>query len=65
MGQGDLARDFDPAESSGNAGILCVFPIFVSCTDGGQKARQSPQLPLCGVALDTGLTDVKIGLDKF
>ena len=44
MGQGDLARDFDPAESSGNAGILFVFPIFVSCTDGGKrpaKARSS------------------------
>ena len=50
MGQGDLARNFDPAESSGNAGILCVFPIFRTARMG-QKARQSPQLPLCGVAL--------------
>ena len=50
MGQGDLAKDFDPAESSGNVGILCVFPIFRTARMG-QKARQSPQLPLCGVAL--------------
>ena len=34
-----------------NAGILDVFPIFHT-TRLGQKIRRSPQLPLCGVALE-------------
>ena len=50
MGQGDSARDFGPAESSENAGILCVFPIFRTVRMG-QKTRRSPQLPPSGVAL--------------
>ena len=49
MGQGDSARDFDPAESSGNVGILCGFPIFRAARMD-QKIRRSPQLTLCGVA---------------
>ena len=52
MGQGDSARDFDPSESMENAGILDVFPIFHTARSG-QKIRRSPQLPLCGVALET------------
>ena len=55
MGQGDSARDFGPAESSENAGILCVFPIFRTVRMG-QKTRRSPQFPLCGVALTAILT---------
>ena len=51
MGQGDLARDFDPAESSGNAGILCVFPIFVSCTDGA-KGPPKPAAPIVRCCLN-------------
>ena len=51
MGQGVSARDFAPSESMENAGILCVFPIFHTARLG-QKIRRSPQLPLCGVALD-------------
>ncbi len=34
-----------------NAGILDVFPIFHAARLG-QKIRRSPQLPLCGVALN-------------
>ena len=49
MGQGDSARDFDPSESMENAGILCVFPIFHTARLE-QKARRSPQFPLCGAA---------------
>ena len=52
MGQGDSVRDFAPSESMENAGILCVFPIFHTARLG-QKIRRSPQLPLCGVALET------------
>ena len=52
MGQGDSARDFDPSESMENAGILDVFPIFHTARLG-QKIRRSPQLPLCGVALES------------
>ena len=44
MGQGDSARDFGPAESSENAGILCVFPVFRTVRMG-QKTRRSPRLP--------------------
>ena len=44
MVQGDLARDFDPAESSGNAGILCVFP-YVPLNE------KSTSCPLQGVHL--------------
>ena len=51
MGQGDSAGDFDPSESVENAGILDVFPIFHTARLG-QKIRRSPQLPLCGVALE-------------
>ena len=43
-GQGDLARDFNPAESSGNAGILCVFP-YVPLNE------KSTSCPLQGVHL--------------
>ena len=50
MGQGNLARDFEPSESMKNAGILDVFPISHTVRLG-QKIRRSPQLPLCGVAL--------------
>ena len=49
MGQGDLARDFDPSESMENAGILDAFSIFHTARLG-QKIRQSPQLPPSGVA---------------
>ncbi len=52
MGQGDLARDFDPSESMENAGILDVFPFFHPARLG-HKIRRSPLLPLCGVALST------------
>ena len=53
MGQGDSARDFGASESMKNAGILDVFPIFHTARLG-QKIRRSPQLPLCGVALEFG-----------
>ena len=56
MGQGDLARDFDTSESMKNAGILDVFPIFHTA-QLGQKIRQSPQFPLCGVAFMMKLPD--------
>ena len=52
MGQGDSAWDFDPSESMENAEILDVFPIFHTARLG-QKIRRSPQLPLCGVALNS------------
>ena len=45
MGQGDLARDFDPAESSGNAGILFVFPIFRTARMGA-KGPPKPAAPI-------------------
>ena len=51
MGQGDSARGFGASESMKNAGILDVFPIFHTA-QLGQKIRRSPQLPLCGVALN-------------
>ena len=41
----------EAAANSENAGILCVFPIFRTVRMG-QKTRRSPQLPLCGVALE-------------
>ena len=44
MGQRDSVRDFGPAESSENAGILCVFPVFRTVRMG-QKTRRSPRLP--------------------
>ena len=44
MGQGDSARDFGTSESTKNAGILDVFPIFRTARLG-QKIRRSPQLP--------------------
>ena len=50
MGQGDSARDFGTSESTKNAGILDVFPIFRTARLG-QKIRRSPQSPLCGAAL--------------
>ena len=43
---------FDPGESMENVGMLDVFPIFHTARLG-QKIRRSPQLPLCGVALDS------------
>ena len=63
MGQGDSARDFDPSESMENAGILDVFPIFHTARLG-QKIRRSPQLPLCGVALELLNEQIQI-LDKL
>ena len=54
MGQGDSARDFGTSESTKNAGILDVFPIFRTARLG-QKICRSPQSPLCGVALRNSL----------
>ena len=40
MGQGDSARNFDPSESMENAGILCVFPIFI-LHDWGKRSVEA------------------------
>ena len=52
MGQGDSARDFGTSESTKNAGILDVFPIFRTARLG-QKIRRSPQLPPKRCCLNT------------
>ena len=49
MGQGNLARDFDPGDSRKNAGIPDVCPVFHTVRLG-QTIRRSPQSPLCGAA---------------
>ena len=51
MGQGDWVRDFDPAESSGNVGILCVFPIFRTA-QMGVKGPPKPAAPIVRCCLN-------------
>ena len=48
--QGSSARDLVPVQSSENAGILYVFPVF-GATELVQKIRGDPQTQLCGAAL--------------
>ena len=64
MGQGDSASVLTRAKVRKMREYWMYFPFFM-LHDWGQKIRQSPQLPLCGVALIQEAFFSKLLLDKI